>query len=533
MSNLEKRDLKGDEHSPTSSQSPKLDPEKRGWYEQHKSSRSHSDKDRHSSVDLGETDSVSADDDINEADDIRRLSTTRSTKDNAHKVVSVVSGNGIIPVVSTDTATFAARLAPPEGGYGWVIVVASLLINACSWGVNSTYSVYLAHYLNNNVFPGATSTEYSFVGGLSVSIALLIAPLVTSVTRVFGTRTTLLLGVLFQAISLIGSSFATQIWQLFLSQGVCFGLGLGFLFVGSVPILPQWFLKKRSLTTGIAAAGSGVGGLVFSLSTQAMIENISLQWAFRITAIVTTTINLICAFLLRDRNKHIMPSQLSFDVSLFKRPEFLLLLGWGCFSMLGYVDLVFIMAPYAESVGLSAQKASIVTSMVMLGMAIGRPLVGLTSDKLGRMNIALVLTFFTGLICLVFWVFAKTYAPLIVFALLCGAVCGTFWATISPVCAEVVGLKHLPSALSINWLILVLPTTFSTAIGLKLKRGSGDEYLYSQIFVGIMFIVASICLLFLRIWKIKQMRRIAEQNRKHGEEAAALPRVSFGNIIKV
>ena len=94
--------------------------------------------------------------------------------------------------------------------------------------------------------------------------ALLISPLATYITRVCGTRTTLLLGVALETLALISASFTHEIWQLFLSQGICFGFGMGFLFVGSVGIVPQWFTKKRSLANGISTAGSGLGGLMYS-----------------------------------------------------------------------------------------------------------------------------------------------------------------------------------------------------------------------------------------------------------------------------
>ena len=70
------------------------------------------------------------------------------------------------------------------------------------------------------------------------------APLATYLTGRLGTRTVLLIGVFFETLSFIGSSFVTEIWQLFLSQGVCFGWGMGFLFAASVGIIPQWFQKK-------------------------------------------------------------------------------------------------------------------------------------------------------------------------------------------------------------------------------------------------------------------------------------------------
>lgn len=160
---------------------------------------------------------------------------------------------------------------PPDGGYGWVCVGCTFFINAHTWGINSSYGVFLAYYLANEYYPGASALDFAFVGGLSISQALLVSPIATYITRVYGTRTTLLLGVALETLALISASFTHEIWQLFLSQGVCFGFGMGFLFVGSVGIIPQWFTKKRSLANGIGTAGSGLGGLMYSLATNAMI----------------------------------------------------------------------------------------------------------------------------------------------------------------------------------------------------------------------------------------------------------------------
>jgi MFS family permease len=286
-----------------------------------------------------------------------------------------------------------------------------------------------------------------------------VSPLATYITREFGTRTTLLIGVFFETLALIGASFAAEIWQLFLSQGVCFGLGMGFLFVGTVGIVPQWFTKRRSLANGMATSGSGIGGLVYSLATNAMIESIGLGWAFRVLGILAFAVNFVCAILIKDRNKAIGASQLAFDYTLFKKNEYLLMLGWGIFSMLGYVVLLFSLPNYALSVGLTASQGSLIGALLNLGQGIGRPIVGIFSDRAGRINIAGILTFACGVFCFVIWIFAKSFGVLIFFSLLIGSVAGVFWTTIGPVGAEVVGLKELPSALSINWLVLVIPTT--------------------------------------------------------------------------
>lgn len=150
-------------------------------------------------------------------------------------------------------------------------------INACTWGVNSVskpfaksflfpadvigqaYGVYLAHYLEDNVYPGATPLQYAFIGGLSIAVSMLLGPLATILLRRSSTRKVMSLGIVLEVGSLVAASFSTKIWHLFLTQGVLFGLGMGALFVGSSGVVSQWFDKKRSVAMGIAAAGSGIG----------------------------------------------------------------------------------------------------------------------------------------------------------------------------------------------------------------------------------------------------------------------------------
>jgi len=56
------------------------------------------------------------------------------------------------------------------------------------------------------------------------------------------------------------ASLSTQYWQLFLAQGICCGLGNGFLFCPAVTLVSTYFDKKRGVALGIAASGSATGG---------------------------------------------------------------------------------------------------------------------------------------------------------------------------------------------------------------------------------------------------------------------------------
>lgn len=374
--------------------------------------------------------------------------------------------------------------------------------------------------MSHDVFPNTSALEYAFTGGLSISCALLVAPLATYLIQVFGTRLVVNMGVFFETLSLIGSSFATQKWHIFLSQGVCFGWGMGFLFVGSVGIASQWFHRRRSVAQGITAAGSGLGGLIYSLAVGAMLPRLGLSWAFRILGIIVFVVNLVCGNLLKDRNKAVGSRLKPFHLPLFRRPEFILFLGWGIFSMLGYVSLLFSLASFSLSVGLSSHQGSIVSALLNLGQGLGRPFVGMFSDRFGRINIATFLSFLCGLFCLVIWIFARSMGVICFFAVLVGTVSGTYWATVSPVLAEILGLRDLPSGLSINWLTLVAPTTVSEAIALGLRDNSAGHsaYLRVQLFTGFMYIGGALCLWVVRGWKVGEIAQ-AEEERSNSVSA--------------
>lgn len=420
---------------------------------------------------------------------------------------------------------------PPNGGYGWVCTACCAMINAHTWGLNSSYGVFLAHYLQTDTFEGATSLDFAFIGGLSISCAMLVAPVATLSTRYFGTKVTLFTGVFLETLSLITASFARKIWELFLSQGVCFGLGMGFLFVGSVGIPPQWFTTRRSLANGISAAGSGLGGLIYSLGAGAMLKSIGLAWTFRVLGILAFAVNTICVLLLRDRNKIIGSSQNAFDVRLFLRAEYLLLCGYGFFSMLGYVVLIFSLANYANAIGLDASQASIVSAIFNLGQGLGRPPVGYFSDNVGRINMAGAMTFLCAIFTFAIWIPAQSFGVLIFFALIGGAVAGTFWATIAPLSAEVCGLKHVPSALNLMWLVISMPTLFSEPIALEIVAGTG-QYIGTQLFVGFMYIAGGLCVLFLRGWKVGQIKEIANARGEAADDINVLAAENDANLAE-
>jgi MFS family permease len=256
---------------------------------------------------------------------------------------------------------------------------------------------------------------------------MIAAPLVTVVARSAGTKPPMYAGSLFLLGGFLSASYSTRIWHVYLTQGCLVGLGVGFVYIPSIATISQWFDRKRSLANGICTAGSGIGGLIFSLATGAMIDDLGLPWALRIIGCISCCVNLLATFFLKDRNGFIRPTQRPFDPDLISQRSVLWLLAWAFVSMLGYITLLYSLSDFALSIHLSRDQATNITAFLNLGTAIGRPLIGVTSDRLGRFGTAAGLTFVCGAACFALWIPATSYELLIVFSLVSGAILGVFW----------------------------------------------------------------------------------------------------------
>ncbi|KZT32840.1 MFS general substrate transporter [Sistotremastrum suecicum HHB10207 ss-3] len=437
--------------------------------------------------------------------------TLSGEKEEKEEVEQVASGDGV-PGSDDEKQRHAedsARAAtaadvPPDGGYGWVVIACLFFQNATTWGVNTAFGVFLSFYRKVDFFPGATDTQYAFIGGLSISLALFSAPLSNYLTRRFGFKTPMCIGLAIYIAGQLLAAFSKKIWQLILTQGVLCGLGMGLLYCASIPLPQQWFLKKRALALGIATAGSGAGALVLSITTRLAIQHISLRWAFIINALIEVTILVPVIILLKSRVKATGSKFTPFKFQLLWHPGFVYIWVWGCVNVLGYIIALYSLPTYATTgLNLTQAQGSNVQAILAAGQMIGRPLCGLSLDKFGRINGAAFYTFMAGLSCLVIWLPARSYGVLIFFAIIQGLFGGIIWSASAAVTVDVIGIQELGSALSILWIMVSIPSTFAEPIAVwlleysrtHLHRSGADEYLISVGFAGATFCASALILL--------------------------------------
>jgi hypothetical protein len=74
-------------------------------------------------------------------------------------------------------------------------------------------------------------------------------------------RSLTIVGTIFLTVGLMTASAARKFYSIFLSLGLCTGLGMGFLWVPSISIVGTYFTTKGPIAGGLAATGGGIGKL--------------------------------------------------------------------------------------------------------------------------------------------------------------------------------------------------------------------------------------------------------------------------------
>ncbi|KAF8970266.1 hypothetical protein BGZ46_010531 [Entomortierella lignicola] len=349
------------------------------------------------------------------------------------------------PSIHSNASTIEAKpyFAPPDGGYGWVVVGACFLNNFTMLGILFSWGVFQQLY-KTDIFPGQVSAV-SWIGTSAFGCMYIIGGFFSLFAARIGYRKMIFAGSILVSGGLIAASFATKVWHLYLTQGILFGIGAAMANPCVLSAPSQWFVVRRGMASGIGISGSGIGGLVFSIMVEKLNDRIGHRWCLRVLGIIAWCSMVTTGILIRQFSttggKAVIVTMK--DVATIRQPTFLIMLAGVLLASFGYFTPLNLLPSYAVDHGLSQSQGAMINSFLNGASFFGRFAGGVFGDRFGLVNLTVFCIGASSLTTLLLWMFAKSLPLLLVYVILYGLMGGGFIALLAPVAAEQFGTSSL------------------------------------------------------------------------------------------
>ncbi|KAJ3101442.1 hypothetical protein HK100_004545 [Physocladia obscura] len=405
----------------------------------------------------------------------------------------------------TEISDISRLKKAPDGGLtAWLTVFASFTVHFLILGVVYSFGNYAAFYAANGL---DSLSSITWIGSIGAAARVGFGLPSGRFAELYGFRTMMFCGTVILSGGLILASFCTNsTWKLMLTQGLLFGLGSSLVYFPAVSVPSQWFTTKRSMATGIAVSGSGIGGLVMALVIEKALTAFGPAWTLRMTGIAMFV--GLCSILPLVKTRIPPAPKSKTDWSVFRDWNFLLLLLLTLFATFAsFIPINFLPSFAINVVGSSPTEAAILVSVYNGAGAVGRIVIGIAADTVfGRVNSIVLCGFFSGMSMLFIWTFADTFLILVVFAIVNGFVAGGFIALFPVVLGHTYELERLPSLIGTILTFSALGNLCGSPLGGLIQSQFGYQWL--AVFSGLVMMVSLVFSVTLRIkvdrklWKI-------------------------------
>lgn len=315
----------------------------------------------------------------------------------------------------------------PDGGFtAWMVVAAAATIMAMSFGMCNSYGIYQSYY--EHTYPNIPSNVLTIIGALQAAFTYFFAVPSTIIMSYIGPQWVVLIGGFISSLAFMFLSISNSPWQLFIIQGVMFGLGSGLMYIQATGVTIQYFNKNKALALGVITAGASLAGVYWPIGIRSMITKIGFPWANRVIGFIYIPMTLFSSFYLVPRFKP-QPRKpdenfLRINFNVLKDLKFQCLnVAWFAFMLslfpgLFFIDLFCIRANVSES--LQLYSVAIVNACAI----VFRILPGFLADKFGRINIVIPSLILAGIFPLALWIPAHNTALTATFIVLWASATG-------------------------------------------------------------------------------------------------------------
>ncbi|KAG1049537.1 hypothetical protein G6F46_001798 [Rhizopus delemar] len=379
--------------------------------------------------------------------------------------------------------------APNGGTSAWLVIFGCFCGMFAIYGVNYSWGLFLRHY-NQSIYINQM-TQLSWIGSICIALFFIIGPINEWVVYHLGYTKMLCIASILCPLSLMLASISHQIWHLYLTQGVMFGLGASFVWFPCISAPQEWFSSRRGLAIGITMCGSGIGGLVMSNINQAVILALDYRWALRISGFISFFFLILATvFVKSPRRRSEQEKQTINDMLL------------GFITTFGYLVPSFLLPSFAKSLNLSPWIGTNLSAIMSAINAVSKLANGFVSDRVGRVNGLFICTFLAGIFSLSIWTTAHSEASIWVFAVLYGFF-GAGYLTLFPASLpQIAGYENITAANGLLYFTNTFGYLFGTPIASAIiNRTSPPNYAYAAVWGGLLMTVGGVFCFILRVMR--------------------------------
>ncbi len=345
-----------------------------------------------------------------------------------------------------------SEVHPQESRRGWYAVTGTFLILLLGFGSAYSFGTFFAPLQDEF---GASRAAVSAVFSVAILVLFSVGPLSGTAADRLGPRVLVAGGTALVGCGLIAASVAQALWQVQAAFAIGIGGGVGLAYVPAVGAVQKWFDRRRGLASGIAIAGIGAGTLAVPPFAAAMIGELEWRLAFLVVGVIVAAAGGAAGLLVTSpaHNRRSGPAAgetergIQLASAIRSRPFLLLFIGFLLASFGQFTPIVHLV-PYAEDRGISPKTAAGLLSLLGIGSAVGRFVIGAVADRIGRWR-GLGLSFGgVGLSCIL-WLTADEMIGLGIFAVMVGAFWGGSVALAPSVMADYFGTRAVSGIIGV------------------------------------------------------------------------------------
>ncbi|KAJ0012532.1 hypothetical protein NQD34_016866 [Periophthalmus magnuspinnatus] len=401
---------------------------------------------------------------------------------------------------------------PPDGGWGWAVVLGSFISIGFSYAFPKAITVF---FKDIQIIFDASYSQIAWISSIMLAVMYAAGPISSILVNTYGCRPIVMMGGCLCAVGMISASFCTSVVQLYLCIGVIGGLGLAFNLQPALTMIGKYFYKKRPIANGLAMAGSPVFLSTLAPLNQFLFNRFGWRGSFLILgglllnccvagslmrplgpppgkakkeegAAITTTEKRTAWQII---NKYL-------DLSLFKHRGFLIYLSGNCIMFLGFFAPIVFLAAYAKDMGVDEYSAAFLLSILAFVDMFARPSMGLVANSRWiRPKIQYFFSFavlYNG-VCHILCPLADDYTGLVIYSIFFGFAFGMVSSVLFETLMDLVGAPRFSSAVGLTTIVECCPVLIGPPLAGKLVDIT-KNYKYMYFCCGSVVIVASIWL---------------------------------------